>query len=225
MLYGTCSVRIEQTEYTRLSLYAPCADRLRHFFASPGRPPAEKSPLRPLLSVDRTPISVYYKLIIFCAQRPETQVRRQKRGMNMIREMQQKDCAAVARFWRDYLDVSYATDESVSRTFETMSRDSRYRTFVAEEDGIVVGFLTLVEVLSFDDPDGYIKMNGIAVLPEYRRRGIALQLVARAEQEARDRGSNSIGVATSMKRKESQAMLDQLGYQKSGFWFHKIYHH
>ena len=164
-------------------------------------------------------------LIIFCAQRPETQVRRQKRGMNMIREMQQKDCAAVARFWRDYLDVSYATDESVSRTFETMSRDSRYRTFVAEEDGIIVGFLTLVEVLSFDDPDGYIKMNGIAVLPEYRRRGIALQLVARAEQEARDRGSNSIGVATSMKRKESQAMLDQLGYQKSGFWFHKIYHH
>lgn len=225
MSYGTCSEGIEQTEYTRLSLYAPGADRLRRFFVSPGRLRSEKSPLRPLLSVDRMSISVYYKLIIFCAQRPETQVRRQKRGMNMIREMQQKDCAAVARFWRDYLDVSYATDESVSRTFETMSRDSRYRSFVAEEDGIVVGFLTLVEVLSFDDPDGYIKMNGIAVLPEYRRRGIARQLVARAEQEARDRGSNSIGVATSMKRKESQAMLDQLGYQKSGFWFHKIYHH
>ena len=99
--------------------------------------------------------------------------------MNMIREMQQKDCAAVARFWRDYLDVSYATDESVSRTFETMSRDSRYRTFVAEEDGIVVGFLTLVEVLSFDDPDGYIKMNGIAVSSwpaRNRRPGIGARI-------------------------------------------------
>ena len=225
MLYGTCSVRIEQTEYTRLSLYASCADRLRRFFASPGRHPAEKARCArfSLLTERRSQFTII--LIYFDAQRLETQVRQQKRGMNMIREMQQKDCAAVARFWRDYLDVSYATDESVSRTFETMSRDSRYRTFVAEEDGIVVGFLTLVEVLSFDDPDGYIKMNGIAVLPEYRRRGIALQLVARAEQEARDRGSNSIGVATSMKRKESQAMLDQLGYQKSGFWFHKIYHH
>lgn len=143
----------------------------------------------------------------------------------MIREMRTEDCAAVSRFWREYLDVAAATEESVRSTFEKMSKDNRYCTFVAEEDGIVVGFITFVEVLSFDDPDGYIKMNGIAVLPEYRRRGIALQLVARAEQEARDRGSNSIGVATSMKRKESQAMLDQLGYQKSGFWFHKIYHH
>ena len=89
----------------------------------------------------------------------------------MIREMQKKDCATVARFWREYLDVPSATEESVTATFEKMSRDSRYCTYVAEEDGIVVGFLTFVEVLSFDDPDGYVKMNGIAVLPEYRHRG------------------------------------------------------
>ena len=99
----------------------------------------------------------------------------------MIREMQKKDCATVARFWREYLDVPSATEESVTATFEKMSRDSRYCTYVAEEDGIVVGFLTFVEVLSFDDPDGYIKMNGIAVQPEYRRRGIAEQLVKRVE--------------------------------------------
>jgi len=142
----------------------------------------------------------------------------------MIREMQKKDCAAVARLWRDYLDVPSATDESVSRTFEKMSRDDRYCTYVAEEDGLVVGFLTFVEVLSFDDPDGYIKMNGIAVLPEYRHRGIAGQLVARAEEAARERGANSIGAATSMKRAESQAMLDQRGYQKSAFWFHQVFH-
>ena len=127
----------------------------------------------------------------------------------------------MARFWRDYLDVPYATDESVSRTFETMSKDSRYRTFVAEEDGIVVGFLTLVEVLSFDDPDGYIKMNGIAVLPEYRHRGIAQQLIERAEQAARERGASSIGAASSFKRTGSQALLDKLGYEKSAYWFHK----
>ena len=143
----------------------------------------------------------------------------------MIREVQPEDYATIAMLWREYLDVPTATNESVSQTLTKMSKDNHYGTYVAEEDKKVVGFITFVEVLSFDDPDGYIKMNGIAVLPEYRRRGIALQLVARAEQEARDRGSNSIGVATSMKRKESQACLDQLGYQKSGFWFHKIYHH
>lgn len=139
----------------------------------------------------------------------------------MIREMQKKDCAAVARFWREYLDVPSATEESVTATFEKMSRDSRYCTYVAEEDGIVVGFLTFVEVLSFDDPDGYIKMNGIAVQPEYRRRGIAEQLVKRVEEAGRERGANSIGVATSFRRTGSQAMLDKLEYEKSAFWFHK----
>ena len=139
----------------------------------------------------------------------------------MIRKMQKKDCQAVARMWRDYLDVPTATDESVYSTFEKMSKDSRYMTYVAEEDGVVVGFITFVEVLSFDDPDGYIKMNGIAVLPQYRHRGIAQQLTKHAEQDARSRGADSIGAATSFKRMGSQAMLDKLGYEKSAFWFHK----
>ncbi len=94
-------------------------------------------------------------------------------------------------------------------------------TFVAEEDGIIAGFITLVEALSFDDPDGYVKMNGIAVLPEYRNHGIAQQLTEHAEKYGQSRGANSIGAATSFKRKGSQAMLDKLGYEKSAFWFHK----
>ena len=123
--------------------------------------------------------------------------------------------------WRDDLDVPIAMDESVRRTFEKMREDSRYFTYVAEEDGVVAGFITCVEVLSFDDPDGYVKINGIAVLPEFRRRGIGKQLAERAELDARQRGANSIGVATSFKRTGSQAMFGKLGYEKSAYWFHK----
>lgn len=140
----------------------------------------------------------------------------------MIRKIQSEDYAAVAKFWRELLDVPSATDESVRRTFEKMSGDDRYCTYVAVEDGVVVGFITLVEVLSIDDPEGYIKMNGIAVLPEYQHRGIAEQLIARAEKTARERGASSIGAASSFKRKGSQALLDKLGYEKSAFWFHKV---
>ena len=139
----------------------------------------------------------------------------------MIRPMQKTDCSVVARLWLNDLNVPIATDESVRRTFEKMSEDSRYFTYVAEEDGIVVGFITCVEVLSFDDPDDYIKINGIAVLPEYRRRGLGQQLTERAEQDARHRGANSIGAATSLNRTGSQAMLNKFGYEKFAFWFHK----
>ena len=140
---------------------------------------------------------------------------------SMIREVRPEDYTTIAFLWREYLDVPSATDEVISRVLEKMSKDSRYCTLVAEEDGKAVGFITFVEVLSMDDPNGYIKMNGIAVLPEYRGRGIAQQLTECAENAARERGCSSIGAATSFRRKESQAMLDKLGYQKSAFWFHK----
>ena len=139
----------------------------------------------------------------------------------MIRELQPDDYAAVAGFWRDLLGFASATDESVGRTLEKMSADRRYGTFVAEENGRVVGFITFVEVLSIDDPDGYLKINGIAVMPEYRRRGIAQQLIERVEHEARERGACSVGVATSFKRTGSQALFQKLGYEKAAFWFHK----
>ncbi len=139
----------------------------------------------------------------------------------MIREVQPEDYATIAMLWREYLDVPTATNESVSQTLTKMSKDNHYGTYVAEEDKKVVGFITFVEVISIDDPDGYIKMNGIAVLPEYRHRGIAQQLIEQVELEAHKRGSSSIGAATSFKRTGSQRLLDKLKYEKSAFWFHK----
>ena len=139
----------------------------------------------------------------------------------MIRKMRLEDCGVVARLWRELLNVPAATDDSVRSTFEKMSADERYCSFVAEEDGIVVGFITMVEVLSFDDPHGYIKMNGIAILPEYQHHGIGEQLVARAEQEALARGADSIGCASNLKRIWAHQFCELLGYEKSGYWFHK----
>lgn len=141
----------------------------------------------------------------------------------MIRPVRQQDAAIVATMWRELLNVPNTTDEVAARTIQRMEEDDHYGTYVAVEDGRVVGFITFVEVISFDDPDGYIKMNGIAVLPEYQRRGIARQLVERVEEEARKRGASSVGCATSFGREGSQALLKKLGYEKSAFWFHKIF--
>ena len=141
----------------------------------------------------------------------------------MIRAAQLQDAAIIAKMWRDLLNVPNTTEEVAARTLQRMDEDDRYGTYVAVEDGGVVGFITLVEVISFDDPDGYIKLNGIAVLPEYQHRGIAHQLMERAEEEARKRGASSVGCATSFGREGSQALLKELGYEKSAFWFHKVF--
>ena len=142
--------------------------------------------------------------------------------MNMIiREIESRDYTSVAVIWRDVLGLSSATDESVTSTFEKMKDDGRYRTFVADADGEVAGFVTAVETLAVDHPNGYLTMNGLAVLPRFQRRGIGKMLMERVEQLAAQRGASAIGLASGLRRTGAHAFYERLGYQKTSFWFRK----
>ena len=139
----------------------------------------------------------------------------------LLREIERKDYEAVAAIWRDVLGFSSATSENVTRTYEKMKNDSRYRTFVADVGGEVAGFVTAVETLAVDRPTGYIKMNGLAVLPRFQRRGIGKMLMERVEQLAAQRGASAIGLASGFQRTDAHAFYERLGYQKTSFWFRK----
>ncbi len=139
----------------------------------------------------------------------------------VIREIERKDYGAVAAIWRDVLGFSSVTDESVIQTYEKMKDDSRYCTFIADVDGEVAGFATTVETLAVDHPNGYIKMNGLAVLPWFQRRGIGRMLMERVEKLAAERGASFIGLASGFQRTGAHAFYERLGYQKTSFWFRK----
>ena len=95
----------------------------------------------------------------------------------VIRKICQSDYAAVAVIWREVLDIRNATVEHVTETYEAMRHDDGYVTFVAEADGTIVGLVTAVKVLAIGHPGGYVKMNGIGVLPGYRHQGIGKELM------------------------------------------------
>ena len=137
----------------------------------------------------------------------------------LIRDMESRDYLSIAEIWRDVFTP--VEDESVADVCERMKGDSRYRIFVADMEGMVVGFVTTVEALSINLPDGYIKINGLAVLPEYRRRGIGKLLMERVEELARERGISLIGLASGFNRTEAHEFYEHLGYQKLSFWFRK----
>lgn len=102
-----------------------------------------------------------------------------------------------------------------------MKDDHRYRTFVADADGRVVGFVTTVKALAIDQPNGYIKANGLAVLPEFQRRGIGKKLMECVEKLADQRKVSMVGLASGFQRTDAHAFYEHLGYQKLSFWFRK----
>lgn len=102
----------------------------------------------------------------------------------VIRKIESKDYISIAAIWRDVLGFSSITDENVAKTCEKMKADSRCCTFVADVNGNVAGFVTVVETLAFDYPNGYFKVNGLAVLPEFQHCGIGKMLMERVEMMA-----------------------------------------
>jgi GNAT superfamily N-acetyltransferase len=62
------------------------------------------------------------------------------------------------------------------------------RTYVAEEDGSVVGFATWVEA------DGTIELEDLFVDPSWRRRGVATALVSRIVDVLRAQGAECLEV-------------------------------
>jgi len=62
------------------------------------------------------------------------------------------------------------------------------RTHVAEQDGTVVGFATWAEA------DGTVDLEDLFVDPDYRRRGIASELVRRIAEVLRARGVQRLEV-------------------------------
>jgi GNAT superfamily N-acetyltransferase len=65
------------------------------------------------------------------------------------------------------------------------------RTYVAEADGVVVGFATWAEA------DGGIELEDLFVEPGYMRRGIAMALVRRVAEFLRARGVQRLEVTAS----------------------------
>ena len=148
--------------------------------------------------------------------------RSNKIDMNIvIREIENEDYISIIAIWRGALGLLSATDENVAKTFEKMKGDSRYCTFVADVNGNVVGFVTTVETLAIDQPNGYMKVNGLAVLPEFQRCGIGKMLMERVEKLAIERNISLIGLASGFQRTGTHKFYEHLGYQKLSFWFRK----
>jgi predicted GNAT superfamily acetyltransferase len=83
-------------------------------------------------------------------------------------------------------------------------------SFVAEEDGAIVGFLIVFVEPVMKDPQVYVE--GIAVAATHRRRGIATALYAALREVAKARGVTKLLADISLDNEASQKLHAKQGF-------------
>ena len=81
---------------------------------------------------------------------------------------------------------------------------------VLEEDGVVVGLLVLVQM-----PD-HMLVENVAVDPERQGEGVGRELLATAEERARQADLDEMRLYTHAKMTENRALYRHLGYEETG---------
>lgn len=83
-----------------------------------------------------------------------------------------------------------------------------YGVYIATADDSVVGFV----YVQFHEWNRLAQIQGLAVNPSYQRRGIAAQLVRRAERFALEKGARGMYVDTPTLNRKGRDFYEAVGY-------------
>lgn len=100
-----------------------------------------------------------------------------------------------------------AEEELAARIQKMTDKDE---IWVAEADGKAVGFMILTP-----NDDGTLEIDWLDVYPDFQRRGIATNLVAKAEEIAEARKAGALSVHTWMENTKMLAFLKKNGFELS----------
>jgi len=161
--------------------------------------------------------------------RPLSQSRVQlKEGFLMIiREYRDSDAAALRRCVVVLQDSERAIDplllpgeEMADRYCERIHarcREAAGQIYVAEEDSVVVGFVTVLGRESFtelDDPPGYYALiTDLVVLEQYRCHGIGRQLLEKAEGYAKQSRAAELRIGVLANNGTARGLYLDVGFQ------------
>jgi len=117
-----------------------------------------------------------------------------------------------ARRLKQIIDMSFPR---LSRFFATNSLHEEGEVLVSETQGIAVGFAKLVEFNMDGDKFGCIL--GVAVLPQFRRKGIATGLVKAGAKCLKNDGATMVFATAEWINFASLAVFNKAGFRRMGF--------
>ena len=124
--------------------------------------------------------------------------------MIAIRDAREDDAEALASLSRE---LGYEVTEEEARR-----RLPSAVVFVAEEDGVVVGWCQVAAVPSVVH-DPFVEIRGLVVTELRRRSGIGRALLDRVEQWTREQGMTHIRVHSNVVRDRARKFYEKNGYE------------
>lgn len=138
-----------------------------------------------------------------------------------IRELIIDDIQAIVPLM-DELGYPASFDDLCKR-FQHLLTLKDYKTFVAELNGEIVGFIGLVKQYAYEFNEPYTRIVALVVSNKYRRQKVGYQLMVMAEQWSLTEGCIAI-ILNSGNRKERVAahkFYEKLGYKGKSTGFSK----
>jgi ribosomal protein S18 acetylase RimI-like enzyme len=128
--------------------------------------------------------------------------------MVTIRSATVTDIPEVLRVWQLATTESSATDDAVG--IETLLRSDPDALLVAVRDGQIIGTV----IATWDGWRG--AMYRLAVLPAFRRMGVATSLVSHGERRLVSKGARRLHMIVVSDQQPAQAFWASAGYELSG---------
>jgi ribosomal protein S18 acetylase RimI-like enzyme len=126
-----------------------------------------------------------------------------------VRKVSAVEAADLARLNRAFNGVDEPVEALAARLRVAEGVEAAYLAYVGET---AVGFACLRLIPSVCDPDPQAELTELYVEPEFRRRGIAAQLVRHVEDLARAAGAQWMTIRVSPKNQAAQSLYRALGY-------------
>jgi len=119
--------------------------------------------------------------------------------------------------------LGYPTEPAaVARRLERLAATGIDRIQVAEDEGRIVGLVSVHVSRSLEYDGDAAKISAIVVDESRRGTGVGRALVDAAEAEARERGCEVLWLTTAERRGDAHAFYRALGFDETGRRFAKL---
>jgi len=142
-------------------------------------------------------------------------------GSLLVRPMTAEDADAVATLSGQ---LGYPmTPSRIQKRYKMIIHNPDNGLFVAERDGIILGWVHVLGVHYLESPRSFAEIGGLVVDAEFRRQQVGRLLMERAEAWAREQGYQEVRLRSGLHRTEAHQFYQAVGYTltKTGHTFQK----